>query len=229
LAIARTRTRRPVSLAAVATAAGYAGSSRRPARSGEKRAGLFTRPKGKAKPRRPDAGKQERSMGRVGYKNEHISHAIEALDDLEQTMGWNMRCAFPGQGGDDPGTATHALIQILQAAAKARRYVALAEAECLKLFEQQSERIKQGTTNPGNAFDAGTDMDVFDSARHLLRAGVNLNDRAAVERSIINPYEANPELSRRFVDWCIKAANVNRDADGLQRHEFGGSGFVPVE
>ena len=73
------------------------------------------------------------------------------------------------------------------------------------------------------------DMDVFDSMRHLLDTGVDLEDRAAVERVLINPYKENAETSERFVTWCIEAAKANRAAGGLERHEFGGAGFVSAE
>jgi hypothetical protein len=73
------------------------------------------------------------------------------------------------------------------------------------------------------------DMDVFDSMRHLLDTGVDLDDRADVERVLINPYKENAETTERFITWCIKAAKANRAAGGLERHEFGLRGFVPPE
>src|SRR5262249_27959686 len=63
-------------------------------------------------------------------------------------------------------------------------------------------------------FDSSTDMDVFDSMRALLRDEVDLDDRAAVERVLINPYDLNPYFSSRFVNWCIKAAKANKAAGG---------------
>jgi hypothetical protein len=61
--------------------------------------------------------------------------------------------------------------------------------------------------------------------RWLLDDGIDLDDRAAVERALNYPY-ANDE--QRFVDWCIKAARANKAAGGLRR-EFGSGGFVPPE
>lgn len=72
------------------------------------------------------------------------------------------------------------------------------------------------------------DMDVFDGMRALLDADVDLADRAAVEIALVNACRGTG-LSARFVDWCIKAAKANRDAGGLERHAFGGAGFVPPE
>jgi hypothetical protein len=90
--------------------------------------------------RQTDPG-EEKSISRVGYKNKHVSDAIEALDDLEQTMGWNLRCAFLEDGGAVPGLATSALIQILEAAAKVRQHVALAEQEAIKVFRDETHRM----------------------------------------------------------------------------------------
>jgi hypothetical protein len=73
------------------------------------------------------------------------------------------------------------------------------------------------------------DMDVFDSMRALLDDGVDLDDRAAVERHLINPYKDEPPTSKRFIDWCIKAAKANKAAGGLERIPFGLEGFVPPE
>jgi hypothetical protein len=42
--------------------------------------------------------------------------------------------------------------------------------------------------------------------RALLKDGIDPNDRAAVERALINPYKDDPEMSKRFIDLCIKAA-----------------------
>jgi hypothetical protein len=52
--------------------------------------------------------------------------------------------------------------------------------------------------------------DICDSARALLLDnGVDLNDRAAVERAIINPYKDDVEIGPLFVEKCIAAAKVN--------------------
>jgi hypothetical protein len=72
------------------------------------------------------------------------------------------------------------------------------------------------------------EVDLFDSMRALLDDGIDLDDRGAVERVLINPY-CDTDLSERFVDWCIKTAKANHAAGGLQRHAFGGGGFVPDE
>ena len=72
-------------------------------------------------------------------------------------------------------------------------------------------------------------MDVFDGMRWLLDKGVDLEDRAAVERSLwCGMMEDDPA----FVDWCIKAAKANKAAGGLQRNAHGitsVAGFVPPE
>jgi len=46
---------------------------------------------------------------------------------------------------------------------------------------------------------------------------------------LINPYDHDPQTSRRFAAWGIKAANANKAAGGLERHEWGLTGFVPPE
>ena len=71
------------------------------------------------------------------------------------------------------------------------------------------------------------DMDVFDSTRALLDDDVDLDDRAAVERALLNPYRGDPVIRQRFVNWCIKTAKANKAAGGLQEHQFGAGGFVP--
>jgi hypothetical protein len=50
------------------------------------------------------------------------------------------------------------------------------------------------------------DFDVFDTSRALVDDGVDLDDRAAVERQIINPYEDDQTISKQFVDVCIATA-----------------------
>jgi hypothetical protein len=73
------------------------------------------------------------------------------------------------------------------------------------------------------------DMDVFDSMRSLLARGIDLDDRAAVERALGNVYAEHPQRQARFVAWCIKAAKANQAAGGLEPEPFGESGFVPPE
>jgi hypothetical protein len=74
------------------------------------------------------------------------------------------------------------------------------------------------------------DMDVFDSMRALLDQGVDLDDREAVERVLINPHGGHdPEIAARFVNWCIKAAKANKAVGGLQKEGLAKTGFVPPE
>jgi hypothetical protein len=79
---------------------------------------------------------------------------------------------------------------------------------------------------PGTNID---EMDVFDSMRALLYDGVNLDDRTAVERALINPYADDEQLSVRFINWCIKAARLNKAAGRFQCHVSGEEGVVPPE
>jgi hypothetical protein len=72
------------------------------------------------------------------------------------------------------------------------------------------------------------DIDVFDSMRALIHDNVDLNNRAAVEKALINPYKGT-RLSDRFVNWSIKAAKANRARGGLPHRAFGGGGFVPKQ
>jgi hypothetical protein len=58
-----------------------------------------------------------------------------------------------------------------------------------------------------------SDIDVFDSARALLDHGVDLDDRAAVERALINPYKGDPETSKLFVERCIKLTKLWKASD----------------
>jgi hypothetical protein len=48
------------------------------------------------------------------------------------------------------------------------------------------------------------DIDVFDSMRALLDDGVDLDDKTAVESALINPYDHDPETSRRFIAWASR-------------------------
>lgn len=73
------------------------------------------------------------------------------------------------------------------------------------------------------------DIDVFDDMRRLLDACVDLTNRAAVEEALSNHCYAGTRLAKRYVDWCIKAAQANQAAGGLRRHAFGCDGFVPPE
>jgi hypothetical protein len=60
------------------------------------------------------------------------------------------------------------------------------------------------------------DMDIFDSARALVDDGVDLDDRAAVERMIIalGVYR-QPETFQRFVDAVIAEAKSIRETNRL--------------
>jgi hypothetical protein len=78
------------------------------------------------------------------------------------------------------------------------------------------------------------DMDVYDSMRALLADGIDLDDRAAVERVLINPHKADPATSKRYINWCIRAAKANQAEGGLRDIVvrgvcIGGAGFVPAE
>ena len=56
-------------------------------------------------------------MSRVYYENETIQKAMSLLDDLEQTIGFNMRCAYQGnyrEGEDFHQEAMSALVEILE-------------------------------------------------------------------------------------------------------------------
>jgi hypothetical protein len=58
-----------------------------------------------------------------------------------------------------------------------------------------------------------SDMDAADSARALIEAGIDPDDRAAVECTAICPesYRRNPEAFRRFIDAVVVAARYQRD------------------
>jgi hypothetical protein len=84
-------------------------------------------------------------MSRVHYKNETIDKAMRQLDNLEQTIGFNMRCAYPGDyrpGDDYHQGAMSALVQILKHFPKMRSLLDEVEAEVLKCFleAQQVEK-----------------------------------------------------------------------------------------
>jgi hypothetical protein len=54
------------------------------------------------------------------------------------------------------------------------------------------------------------DLDISESARALLSEKVDLDNRAAVEALLINPYKDSP-ISSRFVDECISTAKFRTD------------------
>jgi hypothetical protein len=76
--------------------------------------------------------------------------------------------------------------------------------------------------------DKNVDMDVFDSARALVGDGVDLDDRAAVERAVINPY-CETALSEWYVDWPIRTAKANLAAGGFKKSGAVTTGFVPPQ
>jgi hypothetical protein len=67
-------------------------------------------------------------------------------------------------------------------------------------------------------FHDETMHDVGTPVESLLKTGVDLDDRAAVERVLINPYKAHPEFGPRFVSWCIKTAKFNAARFPNQNH-----------
>jgi hypothetical protein len=85
-------------------------------------------------------------MSRVYYENETIQKAIALLDDLEQTIGFNMRCAYQGnyrEGEDFHQEAMSALVQILEHFPKLRRLLDEVEAEVLERFLKAPEVEKK--------------------------------------------------------------------------------------
>ena len=85
-------------------------------------------------------------MSRVHYHNETIRKMLPVLDDLEQTMGWNMRCAYQGnyrEGEDFHQGAMDALAQILEHFPKLRRLLDEVEAEAIKCFVEAQAREKK--------------------------------------------------------------------------------------
>jgi|HubBroStandDraft_6_1064221.scaffolds.fasta_scaffold2588110_1 hypothetical protein len=94
-------------------------------------------------------------MSRVYYTNETISKIDDKLDDfrhelveLEQTMGWNLRCAYQGNIPADKDfhqESVGALVQILEQVLKVRRLldeistnVDAVEAEVVKIWLEAS-------------------------------------------------------------------------------------------
>jgi hypothetical protein len=67
-------------------------------------------------------------------------------------------------------------------------------------------------------FHDETSMDIISAVNALFKAGVNLDDRAAVEQVVINPYKTHPEFGPRFVSWCIKTAKINAARYHADRH-----------
>jgi hypothetical protein len=107
-------------------------------------------------------------MSRVHYTNDTIQKAFTELDQLEQTIGWNMRCGYPGEygwklgelgGWQPPPTdntwppnakpedyhqgAMSALVQTLEHFPKLRRLLDQVEAEVLKVFLNAQEEEKK--------------------------------------------------------------------------------------
>jgi hypothetical protein len=85
-------------------------------------------------------------MSRVHYKNETIGKAMSELDNLEQSIGFNMRCAYPGdyrKGEDFHQGAMSALVQTLQHFPRLRRLLDEVEAEVLKCFVEAPEAEKK--------------------------------------------------------------------------------------
>jgi hypothetical protein len=80
-------------------------------------------------------------MSRVHYQNDTIREAMAQLDNLEQTMGWNMRCAYPGDFREEDfhQGAMSALVQILECFPKLRSLLDEVEAEVLKCFLEAPE------------------------------------------------------------------------------------------
>jgi hypothetical protein len=74
-------------------------------------------------------------MSRVHYTNESIRKAITELVDLEQTMGWNLRCSDPSEPAYHQD-AIPALVQILKHFPKIRRLLDEVEAEVMDVFVQ---------------------------------------------------------------------------------------------
>jgi hypothetical protein len=105
-------------------------------------------------------------MSRVHYTNDTIQKVFTELDRLEQTFGFNMRCAYPGdygwklgeQDGWEPPTgdmwphekpedyhqgAMSALVQTLEHFPKLRRLLDEVEAEVLDCFLHAQEVEKK--------------------------------------------------------------------------------------
>jgi hypothetical protein len=85
-------------------------------------------------------------MSRCHYTNENIQKAMFLLDDLEQSIGFNMRLAYPGDyrpGQDYHQGAMSALVQTLANLPKVRSILDEVEAEVLKVFLEAQEVEKK--------------------------------------------------------------------------------------
>ena len=87
-------------------------------------------------------------MSRVHYKNEKIRQVMNLLDGLEQSMGWNMRCAYPDfwKGRDNAQKdAMEALRQILSLFPFIRRILDEVEMEVLNGFADDPWKAEPST------------------------------------------------------------------------------------
>jgi hypothetical protein len=88
-------------------------------------------------PRRPEAGNRRKNkMGRVHYTNETIQRIKRELHELEQTVGWNLRCADRGTCDDDEAIA--ALTQVIVHLPIIRAMLDEVQAEAMKAFLDRS-------------------------------------------------------------------------------------------
>jgi hypothetical protein len=92
-------------------------------------------------------------MSRVHYKNEKIRKVMHLLDGLEQSIGWNMRCAYPDtwKGRDNPQKdAMDALRQILTPLPFIRRHLDEVEMEVLNGFADDpwKDEPSKGDSDP---------------------------------------------------------------------------------
>ena len=78
-------------------------------------------------------------MSRVYYTNDHVQALIEQLDNLEQTLGWNLRCLFDEPSADKEKAAS----QIFEELAKASlRFGEMSEA-IVKMANKDRAAIEQ--------------------------------------------------------------------------------------
>jgi hypothetical protein len=89
--------------------------------------------------------------------------------------------------------------------------------------ERRQKEIRRAAA--AGEFHDETHRDIFRAVEALLKTGVDLGDRAAVERVLINPYKSHPEFGPRFVSWCIKTAKINSARYPKEHH----CGIVPSE
>jgi hypothetical protein len=84
-------------------------------------------------------------MSRVHYQNDTIQKAMQELDDLEQSIGWNLRCAYPGCCSRED--SMKALAQTLEHFSTVRGLLDEVQAEVLKCFvdapAERTEEAKQ--------------------------------------------------------------------------------------